>query len=884
MIMKKIFILISLAATVLFSCAKPELETPVTEELNYNTVITADVPQTKVAIDAEYTKLSWSNGDQISVLTSAGVYKTFTYTGEDGATTAEFKGTLDGGETVAGYAIYPANELHSVADGQPVINLPADYAWKEGQVMGPMVAVISEGEATFTHAAGLFAFDVQSIPAGTKGFRFSVADKGMTGSFSYVDSKITVGDSSEGSDVTMSFEASSEVRDMKFFIPAPTGVYNGFSIYYINSEDQEVHIKSAVSENTIAAATVKKFSVTIEGGAYFVTESGSSTASGLSWSNATTLSNALSEAEDGDVIYVGAGTYVPDTFISGKVATEAEDGTVTIASEISTATGDSQKAFIVDKNVTILGGYPAEGGSSCDPATNVTTLSGNDVTNHVVLVCAEKVSGKSVKMSGFTVTGAASNKTDDLAKWQINSCLLDDYSGALAVVGSDLELKDMVFTGNNTVNAAGIYGAESTAVISDCTFKENVASGNGIVWFNAGSNLTFSDSEISSNTAANASALYLYLDSETEMLANVSNVTITNNTSSSRGAVYLRTATAGQTLNATLDGCTITGNTAPNGAGVYFLNASGCIIKNCNISSNKGTGTAEGGVLYSLDACATYMNCTFSSNTATKNGTFLVQSNAIETTNLFDGCKWIENECEGFANMYVYGKATNNNVVITNSLFNGNSVVGRGGAVYARATGAGKVDCKCVNTTFYANEATGAGTAVLSYSNNNSYITNVDLISCTLTKNSLSQSRYAAYAETASGKGSANLNLYNCIVTNNGSNGAYDVGKLNQGTNTLAATLLTKYHYDSDSQRTDFSEGEYYDYTSLLGTLNSDGVCPLLLPDSNLAVTGGMTSAELSALASDNVPASVLTVDQLGNSRTGKVIGAWAGITASTDL
>ena len=75
-----------------------------------------------------------------------------------------------------------------------------------------------------------------------------------------------------------------------------------------------------------------------------------------------------------------------------------------------------------------------------------------------------------------------------------------------------------------------------------------------------------------------------------------------------------------------------------------------------------------------------------------------------------------------------------------------------------------------------------------------------------------------------------------------------------------------------------------FDYTTMLGALTEDGVCPLLLPESNPAFTSGMTAAELSALASTNVPATVLMKDQLGNERTGKVIGAWAATAAASSL
>lgn len=860
--MKKI-LFITLSAAILFGCIKPELEVPTVESAEYNTVLTATMPSSKVSIDNECTKLTWSNGDRISVLTSKGVYKDFVYEGEDGVASAQFQGMLEDGESVAGYAIYPANSQHSLVDGTPQIYLPDTYEWKDGQVMGPMAASIEGETASFLHAGGLFVFDVKNVPSGATEFRFKTVDKVVTGSFAY-DEKLVAGEG-EADQVSFSFNALSKATDMKFYVPVPTGSYTGFTISYVRGAS-DCEIKSASSTNEIVLTTAKMFEAVIEGGSLYVTEAGSADADGYGWATATTLSNALAKANDGDIIYVGAGTYIPETFISGKAVTAGDAGDV-VAEEVTVATGDAQKAFIVNKNVTVIGGYPANGGDTCDPVANKTILSGGDLTNHVVVVSAPKTVGKTVRMSGFTVTGASSNKTDDVAAWQINETILDDYTGAMAAVGTSLSLENMTFTGNNTENASAIYGANSVVDIKNCVFTGNAASSNGTVWFSDGSELIFADSEISNNTANNAAGLYLYLSEGKTMTANVSDVTIKDNKATSRGgAMYLRTATAGQTLSATIDRCTMQKNTSATGASICILNASGMTISNCNVSENDGTGTSEGGAFYSLDASNSFTNCSFVSNTAKANGAFLIQSNAVVTTNLFDGCEWSNNINTAIANMYVYGKATDNNVVITNSLFNANSVKGRGGAIYARANGVGKVDCKCVNTTFYANEATSRGTAVLAYSNNTSYYSNVDMISCTVYSNSNSGKYDAVTAETDNvNTNTATINLCNTLIE----------GNVSTADNTQCYDLSAYKGGRIVEEKCQSKGANDFDYATMLGALTTDGVCPLLLPDTNPAYTGGMTSEELSALASTNVPATVLTKDQLGNDRTGTVIGAW---------
>lgn len=880
--MKKIAFLISLAAVVLAGCSKPEIDAPVAEEVTYNTVLTAEIPQTKVAIDAEYTKLTWNNGDKISVLTSAGTYKEFVYTGEDGSTSAEFKGTLADGETVAGYAIYPAHAQHAVVEGRPSVYLSAEHAWKAAEVKGPMVAAITEGTASFSHAGGLFAFDVTGMPAGAKGFKFETNGVDVTGSFAYGEDKILKTAEGQNTAVTMTFDALEEATAMRFHVPVPTGSYEGFTISYINAEGMAVEIRSASATNVIEAATVKYFTVEVaESGAWYVKADGSATASGLSWANATTLTNALDKAEDGDVIFVGAGTYVPETHYSG-VALDA-DGNPAIEDEVTTATGDAQKAFIVDKNVAILGGYPAAGGSTCDPEANATILSGNDVINHVVLVSVAEQSEGKVKMSGFTITGAKSSctkvdgvETGDVGKWSINGTVLEDYSGALAVVGANttLALENMKFTGNNTVNASAMYSSDATVNVKKCIFTENTASGNGTVLFSSGSKVNFSDSQITDNEAANGAGLYLFVETDTQMSGSVSNVIIKNNDASeSGGGVWIRARSVGQLMNVTLDNCTIVGNSSAEGAAIKLSNTKGVIIKNTTVKDHTGGGSV-GGVMSSIDASTTYENCNFTSNGGTANGLFLVKAENVETTNIYNKCIWSSNRNENFQGvLYAFSKEGTcaNNVVILNSLFKSNYSKGRGGAIMSYCTGP-KIDVKCVNTTFNDNTSTGQGSAINVYSANVEYVSNVDIISCTITANS-TLGKYAVYAETTTG---ATANIYNSLITGNGSNGAYDVGR-SGGSLVRKNSWMTKYSYDTDGVQTNLSEGEYFDYATMLGALNTDGVCPLLLPATNPAVTGGMTSSELSALASTNVPASVLTKDQLGNDRTGKVIGAYVG-------
>lgn len=884
--MKKIFTLISFAA-LLFSCVKPEMDAPVVEEISYNTILTADIPAVKVAIDNQYTKLTWSNGDKISVLTSSGVYREFTYTGEDGAKSASFKGNLEEGETLGGYAIYPAHESHAVANGRPKVYLPNKYAWEEGEVMGPMVATISDGKAAFSHAGGLFAFDVQNLPAGTKGFKFTTSVRDITGGFAYQNAgTLNAVESTSATYVTMSFDPLQKTSNMKFYIPVPTGSYPDFTIHYINDSNVPVKMRESKSTNVIEAGTVKVFSVSADGGAWYVTANGSASANGLSWANATTLTKALSKAQDGDVIHVGAGTYVPDTYITGYAVT---DGTV--AGTESTATSADHKAFVISKAITLIGGYPAAGGNMSTPESNPTILSGNNTSDHVVIVAAPKAKG-TVKMSGFTVTGAAS--VSGTTSWRINNTTLADHSGAFCALNTDLALEYMTISGNSTAHASAMYSASSKVDIKNCTFSSNTSSGNGVVWFREGSEVNFANSEISGNKAVIGAGLYLTLVEGAEMTANISEVTISENEATAEGGgVFIKPTGVGQKLNATIEGCTISKNEAEAGAGMYLANASGVTVRNTEISGNIGGTTTQGGTFTIIDADARFERCTFSANQGNTTASMLIKAGLGVNNNVFDKCVWKNNTCTSWATIYILTSGEfANNVAMTNCLFDSNEAVGRGGAIYARSNASGQVHLKCVNSTFHGNSATAAGTAIVCYSNNDSYTTTVDLISCTIAGNKNTGAYYAVTSEKAKSgttlKGNPIVNLYNTLIVNNegvhATNGTiytYNVGAINSG------KIIRKYcqngttYYNASGSN---AGANTFDYATMLGALNTSGVCPLLLPASNPAVTGGMPLGELLALASDNVPASVLSKDQTGNTRNGNVIGAWAGVSAPTEL
>ncbi|MBQ8837690.1 MAG: hypothetical protein IJ005_00045 [Bacteroidales bacterium] len=576
---------------------------------------------------------------------------------------------------------------------------------------------------------------------------------------------------------------------------------------------------------------------------WYVAPDGTADEAGITAEAPTSLSNALSSALAGSVIKLAAGTYYPDTVYPG-------------------AEGDMFKTFAVTRNVTLEG---ADGA----------VLDGNGTSLHTMVVYAPKIEGEKIVLKNVTIKGGANTAADEanaivLAENEDATFVNADgnYGAGLYIVNSTVDMDKVIVKENSGNNASGLFAKGSDLVITNSSFDDNVATGNGGgIWFSSGNNIRMEDCTVNGNSAVDAAGLYFVVGEDSSINATVTDVEMSGNTASGKGAgLYLRSATIGQTLNVTVDGCLIAENeAATQGSAINCLNASGMLIRNTEIRENEG-GSKEGGILSSQDASATYRNCSFIDNSAFYNAVTLIKFG----TNVFDGCVWRGNKNTAFGNIYILTSADDHgssDVVFTNCLFDSNVVTGRGGAIYARATAAGGVNVKCVNTTFYKNEATSQGAAVVAYSNAKANTVDVDLISCTVAANTTTNAEcFVVAAETVG----ANIDLYNTIVAGNENKNA----GAKAGTMTFNCCFSGAEYYGADGAVATLTPA--FDYSTMLGALNADGVCPLAGNDStNPAFANGMAAADLQALAAGNVTADVLGSDQLGNARTGKVMGAY---------
>ena len=401
-------------------------------------------------------------------------------------------------------------------------------------------------------------------------------------------------------------------------------------------EERSGYLRVIVTEDQFSDFTVTQGKA--EGGdsnTYYVRADGDPAASGLSWTNATTLANAIDMAADGDAIYVAAGVYAPQTPLENTDGTDACD-----------------KTFQLHSNFTLQGGFPANADDATfdpvadyDPSTNVTTLSGTldggKNAYHVVTVSAAKIDGKKVVLKGFTITGGKTATEESIIVVGSNS-FKRSHGGGLNVGASVLEMSDCIITGNEAgLHAAGaILNAKSEVYMTDCRIVSNESMYNAGGLWNCGGTLYMNRCSISDNTAAQQAAGYYSINSDgAPSISRIYNTTISGNTnvvnaSRSGGGAYIR-----EYSDAVFVNCTFYGNKSGNGGGIQGYGGNGKNSKltliSCTFTGNSASLLGGGISLWNNYNTTNIYNCIISGNQSITGPDIGYGSNVTTTPNLF---------------------------------------------------------------------------------------------------------------------------------------------------------------------------------------------------------------------------------------------------------
>ena len=321
---------------------------------------------------------------------------------------------------------------------------------------------------------------------------------------------------------------------------------------------------------TSAVLAVLVLTIPCQAATIYVNEGSAGT--GSSWADAYgSLQDALDAAVAGNSIFVGQGTYVPDT----------------------AGLADPREATFQMKNgVTIEGGYAGYGTADPDER-NVelyeTILSGdlagddgpgfdnNDENSYHVVTGSG--TDETAVLDGFTITVGNANGSNPYNKG----------GGMLNESGSPT-LTNCTFTGN----LANDYGGgmtnwnNSSPTLTNCTFTDNSAE-----YYSGGGMANYQSSPTVTNCTFNGNSAYYYGGGgmyNVESSPTVTNCTFIGNSAGWDGGGMINWESSTKVTN-----CTFTGNSAGWDGGGMYNHASSPELVNCTFSGNSA-GEVGGGM------------------------------------------------------------------------------------------------------------------------------------------------------------------------------------------------------------------------------------------------------------------------------------------------
>ena len=292
----------------------------------------------------------------------------------------------------------------------------------------------------------------------------------------------------------------------------------------------------------------------------------------------------------------------------------------------------------INSGITLYGGYPSNGGTTRDPATNVTNIDGGN-SGHVVTI--DNVSN--VVLDGFViqngdVTGRGGGiDIESCSSVTIhnntvtNNTARDDWGGGIAVIGSSVTITNNTIQNNQCVGNNGSGGGISfyddcTGTVSGNTITGNAASSDGGGMMISSADLSIANNQINNNTVTGGSGGGLYI-------SDCPSLTITGNTISNNilsGTEYPRGAgiiCSDSTVQIRRN--FIQNNRGANwGGGINIYNSDGVIVNNV-ISGNQAI--SGGGIFCAQDSSAQIINNTIVGNTADSGGGVYVESRSTAT-------------------------------------------------------------------------------------------------------------------------------------------------------------------------------------------------------------------------------------------------------------
>lgn len=327
----------------------------------------------------------------------------------------------------------------------------------------------------------------------------------------------------------------------------------------------------------------------------YVKTTGTSSSDGITWQTATTLSNALSVAQSGDIIHLAAGNYTPDKKVSGGSLNE-------------------DVTFEIKSNISLTGGYPANPVNGDLPdGSSLTVLNGNSGNTqafHVVAITAPMEANNKVELRNLTITGgkAGANNSGSISA---NGISYPRYNGGGMIIGkSTVELYNCRIHNNQSLyHTPGVYVfSQAKVTFSFCTIENNTGAANGGGIWNDGSTVSLYNCNISNNETIGVGGGIYALNLSTNSKTYMYNSTINHNKSSHKAGYYGREKSIAVMVNCTVYGNSTTRETTGGGGISLYTNnqksnAAKLDIISSTITGNTGALNDGGGIRLNDQYC-----------------------------------------------------------------------------------------------------------------------------------------------------------------------------------------------------------------------------------------------------------------------------------------
>ena len=738
--MKKNFMMIALASvlTMPVSCTKNELEAPqgpAAGELTF--VAYAEGGDSKTTLNDEDGSVAWAIGDQIK----------FDYELEKVAGEAVLSSVLAEGDIVEGAATFTAalpeaftmsTKEYEGESRHMYVTYPASIETDYSEASSFWVTVPTVQDGTFAKASIAHAKWDPANPKAPLQFynlcgllQIEIADDAarqiVLEASSDLVGNVSVTFTKEG------YEGLPIVKAVKEGTKTITVDVKGAGVYYVavlpgsienlyvainDAEGNLLGDRTANNAIPVARKQIRKLGTIGTGFAdrYYVKTTADGSGDGSSWDNAADLTGlkALVATNVVKKVYVAAGTY---TF-SGNFGSNADAAA----------------------NFSVYGGYPSD-------ATGL-SLAGRDIVNNAT-----------VFDGGHTETTIADKRIWVIQKgtFLFNGITFQNaYRAATADIGSAVILEgpvnatftECVFQNNTNLQTPkeGTLGggalrlaSSSVSVFNNCKFLNNTTDyDGGAVYVSSTASATFNNCEFSGNTATHDGGAVYQTATAT---AAFNDCEFYSNKARYGSAV----STIGETA---FSECTVGASEKANVAtrGAICLNTSAAgklLIENSTLSYNSAS---IGGALY-IDKI---------SDTATlevKGSTFANNAATSATVNQGGGAVGVSGESRSYAGLLGF----------TNVLFESNTAVGSGGAVWDNGAGIAFTDCSFISNTC-SNEAgaSGSGGGAVFCNNTSAPVTELYFNRCFFNNNDINKSNWGRHIAIPGVQ--SYLGMNNCVV------------------------------------------------------------------------------------------------------------------------